>query len=82
MTKVTLLNGFEIAKDEDGRFPPLQEVFEIYHACDICPLRPMCGDNNEFGCQVDGMFSSFYMSGIDAIEYMKKRNEVTPRRKK
>lgn len=66
MAKLT--NGIVLVKNEDGEYPPLQNVVSIDHACDICPVRKWCQDNNEFGCQVYGMFSGFYFSLDDALE--------------
>ena len=56
-------------------FPPLQDLIETYHACEICPLRPLCNDNNEFDCQTSGMFAGFHVGEEDAIEYMMKKDK-------
>jgi hypothetical protein len=57
----------------DYDYPPLQEVCDVKNACDICPdeiRKPCCYDrltgesnfmgNNEFDCQIYGMFGGFY----------------------
>lgn len=71
MKKVKLLNGIEIETfiNEQGneQFPPLQDVLKIKHACDVCPLRKECEDNNEFDCQVYGMFMGFFYDRFDVL---------------
>ena len=75
--KIRLLDGTIIEQDENGNFPPLGDVVDIDRACDICPVRKFCGDNNEFKCQVYGMFEGFYFSLDDAlVDYMPQK-EIT-----
>lgn len=48
----------------DGRlvWPAFQDIRpDVEFACEVCPIRKFCGDNNEFDCQVYGMFSGFYL---------------------
>lgn len=71
MDRVTLTNGFILKRIDEYRFPPLQDVLEIDNACDICPIRILCEDNNEFDCQVYGMFQGFYMSFETALDWVK-----------
>lgn len=72
--EITLNNGLVI-KSKNGEFPPLQEVAEIEHACAICPVRLLCDDNNEFDCQVYGMFDGFYFGLDDALTFIEKWTE-------
>lgn len=46
----------------DGKFPALKEVevAGVSRACEICPIRQVCGDNNEWDCQEYQMFSGFW----------------------
>ena len=68
---VTLLDG-TVLRNKNGEFPPLQEIAEIRHACDVCPVRPLCQDNNEFDCQVYGMFKGYYAGIDDALKFFEK----------
>ena len=65
--KVKLLDGTVISSDDDG-FPPLCEIKEIKHACDICPVLPLCQSNDEFRCNYQGMFGGFYVDLDGALE--------------
>lgn len=60
LNQATLLDGTTIKADEKGNFPPLRDIVDVYHACEICPIRSLCDDNNEFDCQIYGMFDGFY----------------------
>ena len=64
---VTLKNGLVLENHGDG-FLPLHDVADEKNACDICPVRIFCNDNNEFDCQVYGMFEGFYFGLDDALE--------------
>lgn len=66
MENVQLKNGI-ILQNMDGMFPPLQDIAEVAYACEICPIRVFCGDNNEFDCQVYGMFAGFCFGVDDAL---------------
>jgi len=66
---VTLKNGLVLENHGDG-FPPLQDVADVKNACDICPVRLFCNDNNEFDCQVYGMFDGFYFGIDDALSFV------------
>lgn len=74
-----MLNGL-VLQNIEGNFPPLQDVAEVEHACDICPVRLLCQDNNEFDCQVYGMFSGFYVNLDDVLEFLE-THTVTPSNK-
>ena len=74
--KVKLLNGMIIESIDKYNFPPLKDMIEIKYACEICPLRPLCHDNNEFDCQVYGMFSGFYLRAIDALKFIKNQKNL------
>ena len=68
---ITLLNGFVIERQSDGFWPALQDVQpDVDHACDICPLRIFCDDNNEFDCQCYNMFSGFYFTWEEGIRFL------------
>lgn len=59
---VVLGNGFRLEKKDNGHWPEMQVACpEVSYACDVCPIRKFCGDNNEFDCRVYGMFSGFYL---------------------
>lgn len=75
-SQVTLTDGTVITS-KDGHFPPLQKVVKVFHACEICPVRIFCQDNNEFDCQVYGMFDGFYFGLDDALDLVGKV-EVKP----
>jgi len=75
---ITLLNGL-VLQNNDG-FPPLQEVApEVKHACEVCPVRICCQDNNEFDCQVYGMFDGFGFNFDDVLEMLEKYTLVMKR---
>ena len=80
MDKITLTNGIIIERDDDYNFPPLQDIAKIDHACDICPIRVLCDDNNEFDCQVYGMFQGFYMGIDDALRWVKENAKHNKRK--
>ena len=78
---VTLTNGL-VLQNEGGWFPPLQDIAKIEHACDICPVRVFCKDNNEFDCQVYGMFYGFYFGIDDALDLYETIGDVQSKHKK
>lgn len=60
-----LTDGFVVRKvfsDGRWRWPAIQDIRpDVEFACEVCPIRKFCGDNNEFDCQVYEMFSGFYL---------------------
>lgn len=76
---ITLLNGLVIYS-KNGTFPPLQEVApDVNHACDVCPVRILCQDNNEFDCMVYGMFDGFHFGFEDGVEILEKYTLIPKR---
>ncbi len=72
---IKLLSGL-IVKESAEKYQSyiaLQDIAEVDYACEICPIRTPCGDNNQFDCQVYGMFSGFCDDNIntDPTEYLK-----------
>lgn len=65
MKTVTLKNGLVLWANDKGNYPPLKDIIKIDHACEICPIRPLCLDNNEIDCQIYGMFQGYY-ADLDA----------------
>ena len=62
VVSVRLTDGTVIHKLENGHWPEFQKARpSVPYACDVCPIRKFCGDNNEFDCQVYGMFTGFYL---------------------
>lgn len=67
LKSVTLTNGKPITGDRLG-FSALQDAMpEVGYACEVCPVRKFCGDNNEFDCMVHGMFTGFYATDESGI---------------
>lgn len=76
---ITLTDGTVIKKTPDG-FPPYSEINPGANPCNVCPVRPLCDDNNEFKCSNYGMFDGAYWSFEDVIKMCKTVtavNEVT-----
>ncbi len=62
VASVRLTDGTVLHKLETGQWPEFQKAYPTTTcACDVCPIRKFCGDNNEFDCQVYGMFCGFYL---------------------
>jgi hypothetical protein len=70
--KVKLRDGKVIKVNDDHMtFKPYQEMYgkkEDPYACKICPIYEVCQGNNEFDCEVYGMFSGGSFMLDDLIE--------------
>lgn len=75
--KVKLLNETIIETDENGEFPPLQDVVDTLEACEICPVRKLCRDHNNFHCLTSGMFTGYYCGVNDALDICHAWHEET-----